>query len=73
MIQYAGAVVVDRWRRSLLDRPVKPGDPASAGSCHGFTDQLPDAAPEGEGSTKISGKSLSGGCLPAPSAVVGLP
>jgi len=26
MIQYAGAVVVDCWRRSLLDRPVKPGD-----------------------------------------------
>jgi hypothetical protein len=26
MIQYAAAVVVDRWRPGVLDRPVKPGD-----------------------------------------------
>jgi hypothetical protein len=26
MIQYAAAVVADRWRRGVLDRPVKPGD-----------------------------------------------
>jgi hypothetical protein len=26
MIQYAAAVVADRWRLGVLDRPVKPGD-----------------------------------------------
>ena len=26
MIQYAGAVVVDRWRPGLQDRPIKPYD-----------------------------------------------
>jgi len=26
MIQYAAAVVVDRWRSGVLGRPVKPGD-----------------------------------------------
>jgi hypothetical protein len=26
MIQYAAAVVPNRWCRGVLDRPVKPGD-----------------------------------------------
>jgi hypothetical protein len=40
----------------------------SASSCHGRTDQWPDAAPEGEASTKIVEKSCCGGCRPSATA-----
>ena len=43
----------------------------SASSCHGCTDQWPDAAPDGEASTKTIGKSCCGGCRPSAIAFVG--
>ena len=45
----------------------------SASSCHGSTDQWPDAAPDGEASTKTIGKSCCGGCRPSVTAFVGRP
>src|SRR6266849_3340971 len=45
----------------------------SASSCHGSTDQRPDAAPDGEASTNTVGKSPSAGCRPSAIAFVGRP
>jgi hypothetical protein len=45
----------------------------SANSCHGCADQLPDAAPDGDVSTKMIGKSSSAGCRPSVTAFVGRP
>jgi hypothetical protein len=45
----------------------------SASSCHGWTDHAPAAAPDGEASTKISGKPSDGGCRPSATTLVGFP
>jgi hypothetical protein len=45
----------------------------SASSCHGCTDQWPDAAPDGDASTKTIGKSCCGGCRPSVITFVGRP
>ena len=45
----------------------------SANSRHGSSVQCPDAAPEGEGNTNISGKPTSRGCRPSAIPLDGLP
>ncbi len=45
----------------------------SANSCHGCTDQWPDAAPDGEANTKTIGESSAVGCLPNVIVLVGSP